>query len=80
MCSGLGGFELSGDDLEPAIPEGGIGEVDTDDGAEVFGGHRTAGGEQLEVLRYERFAMQLVLRLHAQREQLTVRIGIDVPG
>src|SRR5262249_5089960 len=70
--------ELALDDVEAAVPERGIRQVDTDDRAEVLGRHRPTGREQLEIARYELRAPLLVLRVHREREQLAVRVGVDV--
>src|SRR5262249_43469195 len=75
-----GGGPLLRDDLQAAVPEAGVGEIEAHDRAELLRRARAPAGEQLEVLRYELGAALLVGPVDRQRQQLPVRVGVDVPG
>ena len=52
LGGGFGFLELALDEIEPGLPEAGVGEVDADDLPQLLGATRAAGGEHLEVLRH----------------------------
>ncbi len=45
----LGRIELLGDEIEAAVPEAGIGQIDADDPGELLGRARTAAREHLQI-------------------------------
>ena len=74
----LGGRELLLDQHEAGIPETGICEVDADEASELFGRHRPTGRQQPQVVRHKAGALVLVALVDRQRQQLTVRVRVDV--
>src|SRR3954452_11231586 len=73
-------LELGAHELQALIPEARIGEVDTDDLTQLLGAARAAGAEHLEIARDERVALVDVPRVDRQRQQLAVRVRVDVTG
>src|SRR5215208_89192 len=69
---GLGGVELALDEVEAAVPEARVREVDADDPAQLLRRHRAAGRQQLEVRGGEVGADLLVAAVDREREQLPV--------
>src|SRR5215218_10063065 len=49
--------ELALDQVEPRVPEAGVGQVDADDAAELLGRQRPAGAQHLDVARDEALAL-----------------------
>ena len=76
----LGGVELLGDEVEAAVPEARIGEVDADDPAELLGRAAAAAGEHLEVVGDDLLAALDVEAVDRERQQLPVGVGVDVAG
>src|SRR5262249_29593000 len=77
-CRLLGCDELLLDDGETAVPEPGIREVDAHHPAQLLGRRRAATRQQVEVGRHELGSTRFVLPVHAERQELPVRVGVDV--
>src|SRR3954447_16930727 len=76
----LGVVELALDQVEAHVPEAWIGQVDPDDPAELLGREGPAGAQHLHVAGDEALALLDIALVDRQREQLAVRIGVDVAG
>src|SRR5438132_8184381 len=75
----LFGFaQLALDEIQPRVPEAGVGEVDADQLDQLLRAARTPGREHLEVSGHELGAGLLVALVHRQREQLAVGIRVHV--
>src|SRR5205085_3569797 len=74
----LGGSQLLLDQLQPGIPEAGIGEVDADHRAKLLWAARAAGGQQLEVARGKRAPLLEVAAVDREGQQLPVCIRVHV--
>src|SRR5438067_637291 len=76
----LGGGQPLLDKSQACVPEARICQVDSDDRAELLRAPGAAGREQLEVARDELVAVHQVAAVGGQREQLPVRVRVDVAG
>src|SRR4051794_19627607 len=65
----LGIVELAAHEVEPVVPELAVGQVGAGDRGELLGATGAAGAEQLDVARYERFALLEVPGVDGQGEQ-----------
>src|SRR6185437_4596315 len=64
------------DEIEAAIPEARVAEIDVDDRAKLLRCQRAAGAEHLEVSLLEAGALGQVALVDRQREQLAVGVRV----
>src|SRR5229473_2487773 len=68
------------EDLQPGVPETGVGDIHPQALHELVGARRTARGEELEVVLNEVLTALEVPAVDREGEQVSERIRIDVPG
>src|SRR4051794_24486778 len=74
----LGVGERATDEVQAAAQEAGVREMEADDLPALPRRGGPAGAEQVEVGGDEALALLLVARVDRQREQLAVRVRVDV--
>src|SRR5436190_21814850 len=74
----FGRLQLPAYQIEPAVPEPWVGEVEARDRRELLGTAAAARAQQLDVARDERLALFEVAAIDRECEQLAVRVRVDV--
>src|ERR1700722_2864697 len=80
LCCRLSLGELALDQVQPCLPEAGIGEVHTDDLPQLLRAARATCGEQLQIAGHHLLAQLLVAVVDGESQELTVGVGVDVAG